>query len=61
MNKLRQELKSILGEIVTLRPAALRRSLREDYLYATDLPQIADESAIADFRTRAESAGWRTS
>lgn len=61
MNKLRQELKSILGETVTLRPAALRRSLRKDYLYATDLPQIADESAIADFRTRAESAGWRTS
>ena len=60
MNKLRQALNRLLAETATTRPAALRRSLREDFLYATDLPQIADEAVTADFCTRAEQAGWHT-
>lgn len=60
MNKLRKELNSMLAAAETKRPPALRRSLREGWLYATDLPQTADPAAVRDFRGNAENAGWRT-
>ena len=61
MNKLRQELKGLLAAAGSLRPAALRRSMLEDYLYATDLPQAADTGAVDDFLHKAGLAGWRAS
>lgn len=60
MNKLRQELQGILAEIPVRRPPALRRSLLEDWLYATDLPRAAEETAVAAFCRKAEEHGWRT-
>ena len=50
----------MLSHAECIRPAALRRSLLEDYLYATDLPQAATADAVAAFRQEAEAAGWRT-
>ena len=60
MNKLRKELQEMLAAAETDRPPALRRSLREEYLYATDLPQVAAEEEVSVFRRRAEKAGWQT-
>jgi len=60
MNKLREEITALLRETDCFRPAVLRRSLKEDWLYATDLPQAAEEDATRDFVRRAEAAGWRT-
>ena len=60
MNKLRAELQSLLSETECIRPAALRRSLREDFLYATDLPQAAGRDAVRGFSSRARRAGWHT-
>ena len=61
MNKLRLEIRKLLEDGETLlRPPALRRSLRGDMLYATDLPCVADAEQTARFRRRAEEAGWRT-
>ena len=60
MNKLRQEIRDLLSSAESIRPAALRRSLMKDFLYATDLPKAASEEAVACFRRKAEEAGWRT-
>lgn len=60
MNNLRQEITSLLSETDSRRPAALRRSFREDFLYATDLPKAATAEAVTEFRRKAESTGWRT-
>ncbi len=60
MNKLRRELNELLADTYSIRPATLRRSLREDFLYATDLPQTADSEAVFSFICKAEAAGWRT-
>ena len=59
-NDLRQEIRTLLDGTDCIRPAVLRRSLREDFLYATDLPQAADPRAADEFRRTAEAAGWRT-
>lgn len=55
---LRMELAKIISETETCRPPAIRRSSRTEWLYATDLPQIADSRETADFIRRAETAGW---
>ena len=60
MNKLRRELNELLADTNGTRPAALRRSLTEDFLYATDLPQTADSETVFCFIRRAEAAGWHT-
>ena len=60
MNRLREEIRGLLSGADSARPAALRRSLREDFLYATDLPGTASGETVADFRQKAEEAGWRT-
>lgn len=60
MNELRQELMQLLSGTESSRPATLRRSLREDFLYATDLPQATGDSDVAAFRRKAEECGWRT-
>ena len=41
-----------------VRPPALRRSLREDYLYAADLPLCAGPEACGAFLRKAGEAGW---
>lgn len=58
MNELRRELARLLAETGTKRPPALRRSLREAYLYATDLPQAAGAEEKDAFLRRAKAAGW---
>ena len=60
MNKLRQEAVELVSAAQTTRPAVLRRSLRPDMLYATDLPQVTDGETVADFLQKAERAGWQT-
>lgn len=60
MNNLRKEILCLLSGTACIRPAALRRSLREDFLYATDLPKTASPEAVKEFRRKAESAGWHT-
>lgn len=59
MNAWRQELAELLRAAPGRRPAALRRSLREDWLYATDLPAVTEEAALAAFRAQAAERGWR--
>ena len=58
MNKLRQEALELLSSAETFRPAVLRRSLRNDAMYATDLPRIADNETVAGFLQKAEESGW---
>lgn len=60
MNELRLEIRKLLDSMECIRPAALRRSRREDYLFATDLPATVSAQAAEEFRRKAEKAGWRT-
>ena len=59
MNPYREELRSILDDLETERPASLRRSRTEEWLYATDLPAAASESILEAFISRADQAGWK--
>ena len=59
MNALREELTKLLEENPGSRRAVLRRSLRKDYLYATDLPAAAGERETESFIRGAKSHGWR--
>jgi len=58
MNAWRQELAEMLREIPGRRPATLRRSRKDGWLYCTDLPAAADDAASETFQRRAEAAGW---
>ncbi len=58
MNELRAELKALLDVVPTVRPPALRRSLRDDALYATDLPAAADRETVEAFLRATGNAGW---
>ena len=60
MNRLRREIRTLLDSAESDRPAALRRSRLEDWLYATDLPQAAQRKAVADFLRTAAETGWKT-
>lgn len=57
-NALREELKALLAPEGGARRPGLKRSRREDSLYATDLPAVNPE-AVAGFMARAAEAGWR--
>ncbi len=59
MNPYREELRNILSTMETERPAALRRSRSDEWLYATDLPAAASESILEAFISRADQAGWK--
>ena len=61
INALRRELTEICAQVETRRPPAIRRSLQEQYLYATDLPLAADDSAVDRFIELASGAGWQVS
>lgn len=60
MNVYRRELRTALDALQVTRPAVLRRSLREDYLYSTDLPQAADRDVVRRFSDAVRRRGWRT-
>ncbi len=55
---LRRELRSLLDAAECARPPALRRSLREDFLYASDLPLCAAPEACGVFLRKSGEAGW---
>ena len=46
MNEMRREILEMLFDTDSIRPAAVRRSFLEDYLYATDLPLTASEETL---------------
>ena len=58
MNELRTELKELLDTARSVRPPALRRSLRDDALYATDLPAAAEAETVEAFLRAAGNVGW---
>ena len=60
MNPYREELRSMLACLETQRPAVLRRSRSEQWMYATDLPLIATGDALESFSRQARQAGWTT-
>ena len=60
MNPYREELRSMLAGVKTQRPAVLRRSRSEQWMYATDLPLIASEDMLESFARQAREAGWTT-
>ena len=58
MNVLRAQLRHLLSGIACSRPLALRRSLRDSFLYATDLPAAADRETVAAFQAACRELGW---
>jgi len=57
-NPWRKELLTLLGRISSARKPALRRSLRAEFLFATDLPLCAAEDACRRWMREAASTGW---
>ncbi len=60
INALRQELTETLGKAAALRPPALRRSLEEAWLYATDLPGLCPEAELEKTIRQLTDAGWES-
>jgi len=60
MNAYRLELKNLLAGLEWSRPPALRRSFREDWIYASDAPALAGEETLKVLIRRAAEAGWET-
>ena len=58
INALRKELQILLGETAATRPPALRRSLMDEWLYATDLPCVCDREELKACLCRLAAAGW---
>ena len=54
----RDDLRSLLSMYPARRPPALRRSLLEDWLFATDFPRCAEEKEARSFYRQAEKRGW---
>ena len=59
LSALRQELNELLGAADTQRKPFLRRSLKEDFLFTTDLPRTADEAETSRVTDALTCAGWR--
>ena len=57
-NALRKDLTEILTLLPEGRKPALRRSLREEWLYATDVPVISGGDVPAALRKALTGAGW---
>ncbi len=51
---------ALLSGMPVSRPAALRRSLKADWLCCTDLPACASPEDCERFRAAAEKLGWET-
>ena len=58
MNALRTELNSIISDVPVTRRAAIRRSLEEEWLYATDLPVLCSMEKLEEVQTGLSEAGW---
>lgn len=58
VNPWRQELREIMEKIPCSRPPALRRSRKEAYLFASDLPACVSAEACLLFLSQAKNAGW---
>ena len=59
MKKWREELFLMMSSAGYRRRPALRRSIRDDYLLATDFPQAADEQSVLSFLETARGNGWQ--
>ena len=53
-------MQSVLYGVPAQRKPALRRADAADALLATDLPLVAEETAVAAFRQKMADVGWRT-
>ena len=60
MEKWRDELRKMMRAAGFRRTPVLRRSKKEDFLFATDYPLASDASSVQAFITAAQKAGWRT-
>ena len=60
INALRKELAALLDNSGAQRKPALRRSLREDWLYATDYPALCSGSMPETVMEQLKTAGWET-
>ena len=60
INALRQELSETIGKAAAKRPPALRRSLEEDWLYATDLPGLCPEAELEKTVRELTENGWES-
>ena len=58
INALRQELAAMLSALPACRAPALRRSIREEWIYATDLPMILSGREAELLRKKLTAAGW---
>ena len=58
MNALRTELNRIVSDVPVTRRAAIRRSLEEEWLYATDLPVLCSVEKLEEIQNRLSEAGW---
>ena len=58
MNALRKELQELMRILQTERPPVIRRSLSENWLYATDLPGLCDRENLDFFLKRIMDTGW---
>ncbi len=58
LTALRQQVQQVLYALPAMRRPALRRSDAGDALFATDLPQVAEASAVEAFRRGLSAKGW---
>ncbi len=61
MNAWRKMLRELLENAGAPRPPALRRSGAEEYLYASDLPELLSPEKLNLFLKKAAEASWRGS
>ena len=57
-NAFRKELIILLGACAAVRPPALRRSKRAEWLYATDIPVLLSECTKEQLESALQGAGW---
>ena len=60
MNALRKELNSLIVQEDSGRKPAIRRSLSEEWIYATDFPACATGGQLEAVRRKLEGAGWES-
>ena len=60
INALRKELNTLIAPEDDGRKPAVRRSLREEWLYATNLPAITCGERLEAVRRRLSESGWES-
>jgi len=58
INAFRKELVQMIGEASVRRPAAIRRSIRPDWLYASDLPSLCSGEETHRILDQLSGIGW---